>query len=310
MDGILKDLGYYNDVILLDGGMGQELRRRATNDPASLWSAQVLIDQPDLVTEVHQDYIEAGANVITTNTYATVRHRLAEHTSLESQFEELVTQAVNLARSAVTNCGKNTLIAGSLPPLWGSYMPERVQPFDVNEPIYRELAELIAPGVDLLLCETMSTSQEARAAAVAACATGKPVWISWTVADDSSGKLRSGETIEEAWNAVRDLAIEAVLVNCSSPEAISISVPHLCRLGVPFVGAYANGFAEIPAQWSVTQGVDKLGQRENFTPEAYARHVESWLSDGANIVGGCCEVGPEHIAYLSNVLAGRDGESD
>lgn len=286
-------------IILLDGGMGQELRRRADNDPTSLWSAQVMIDQPELVSSVHRDYIDAGASIVTTNTYATVRHRLAEHSDLESQFESLVGLAVDLANRARDESGGQLLVAGSLPPLWGSYMPDNVQSYQTNLPIYQELAELMAPGVDVFLCETMSTAEEARAAAEAASATGKPVWVSWTVADDESGLLRSGESIEQAWSEIADIGIDGVLVNCSSPEAIGRAIKPLVQTGVELIGAYANGFVEIPAQWSVRDGVDQLGRRENLTPEHYAEHARRWIDDGANIIGGCCEVGPEHINYLN-----------
>lgn len=300
MHATIEKYGVGN-VALLDGGMGQELRKRATNDPTSLWSAQVLIDNPGLVRKVHEDYIRAGARIITTNTYATVRNRLAEHSTLENRFEELVGLAVSLAKQAVTNSGESVLIAGSLPPLSGSYMPHQVQTYDVIEPIYRELAALIAPGVDVFICETMSTADEARAAATAAAATGKPVWVAWTLADEGEEPLlRSGENISVAWRALSGIEVEGVFVNCSAPESISRSIKKLASLGAPLIGAYANGFQSIPKQWSVKDGVDRLGQREDLGPAAYGNYVRSWIADGANIVGGCCEVGPDHISYLGD----------
>jgi S-methylmethionine-dependent homocysteine/selenocysteine methylase len=166
------------------------------------------------------------------------------------------------------------------------------------EPEYAELAEMLAPGVDLLLCETMSTSGEALAAARGAARTGKPVWVSWTLADDGSGRLRSGETLSEALAVLDGLPVQAVLVNCSIPESVSAAMPELAReAGRPF-GGYANGFRPIAPGEGVNDGRDLPDARAELTPAAYADFASDWLAAGAAIVGGCCEVGPDHIAAL------------
>lgn len=292
-----------NGVILLDGGMGQELRRRCANEPTALWSAQALLEQPDIVQQVHADYIRAGAKVITTNTYATVKQRLQETAGIGDRFIELLNLAGKLATQARDTVGEKTLIAGSLPPLHGSYRPDLVRHFDEIEPIYREHAQILAPYVDVFLCETMSTGAEAYAAAHAAAATGKPVWVAWTLRDDGSARLRSEETLSDVWAALKGLPIDAVLVNCCAPESITAAIPELLALGAPLAGGYANGFTAIPPGWTIKQGVTPLGQRQDLDPEAYARHVHGWIDAGAKIVGGCCEVGPAHIARISEMLA-------
>lgn len=291
-----------NGVILLDGGMGQELRKRGGTGDSSLWSAQVLLDQPSMVQEVHEDYIRAGAKVITTNTYATVKHRMQETAGLGARWSEVMTLAGQLAQRAREACGEKVLIAGSLPPLRGSYRPELVGPYEEIEPIYREHVEALEPFVDLFVCETMSSAAEAYAAAHAAAASGKPVWVSWTLKDDGSKILRSGETIAEAWSALAGLPIAATLANCCAPESISAAMTELLGTGAQLAGGYANGFSSIPENWTIKDGVSKLGTRRDLDPDGYLKHVQDWREAGAGIIGGCCEVGPAHIARISEAL--------
>ena len=135
----------------------------------------------------------------------------------------------------------------------------------------------------------------------AASESGLPVWVSWTLQDSLDGaRLRSGETIEEAAKAIAHIEFEARMINCSKPEVISAGMDDLIALGGP-VGAYANGFTSIGA---LKHGgtVDVLEARRDLGPESYADFAESWAAKGASIVGGCCEVGPKHIAALRDRL--------
>ena len=293
-----------NEVILLDGGMGQELRRRSPNGPTSMWSAQAMVENPALVQQVHEDYIRAGADVITTNTYATVEWRLEDAAGLGHKFAELINLGGQLANQARDATAAEVLIAGSLPPLYGSYRPDLVRDFVEIEPIYRQHVDMLAPYVDLFICETMASAQEAYAAAHAAVTANKPVWVAWTLQDNAEKRLRSGETLMQAWDAIKEFPLQAVLLNCSSPESITAAMPDLIALGVPIAGGYANGFAAIPEQWTVKeQGIHALGERHDLDPAAYAAYVQDWITAGAGIVGGCCQIGPEHIQYLSKMLA-------
>jgi S-methylmethionine-dependent homocysteine/selenocysteine methylase len=289
----------FSSITLLDGGMGEELRRRSSAGDRPLWSAQVMIEAPDVVRAVHRDFIDAGADIITANTYAIARPRLAA-AGIEDRFEELNRQAVRLGMEARDAAGRDVLIAGSLPPLFGSFRPDRVRPYSELEPLYREQAELLAPAVDLFLCETMSSIEEARAAVSGAASTGKPVWLAWTL-DDVAATLRSGEDIATAVVALSDLPVEAFLANCCSPESITEAMPVLVRqAGDKPCGGYANGFAAIPGDWTIENGVDRLGARADLGPAAYLDHVAAWIDRGARIVGGCCRIGPAHIAAIDD----------
>lgn len=284
-------------ALVLDGGMGEELSRRGVDTRAGLWSAQALIDVPDVVTAVHADYLAAGADVITTDTYATTARRLDAEA-----FEHLNRRACEIARDARDAAGGGALIAGSLPPLFGSYRPDRVRPAEEIEPMYRAQAALLAPYVDLFLCETLSSAAEAQAAARAATDTGLPVWVSWTVADDASGTLRSGESIADAVAALDGLPVEALLVNCSMPESIDAALTCLAReAGRPF-GAYGNGFPAIGPETDVADGRTVPEARADLDTVRYAEHALGWVERGASVVGGCCEIGPAHIAEIARRL--------
>jgi S-methylmethionine-dependent homocysteine/selenocysteine methylase len=292
-------------VVLLDGGMGRELRRRGVEIPGTIWSAGALIAAPEVVRQVHADYIAAGADVITTNSYGVIRADLAKE-GLEDRFAELNGLACALAAEARAAAGREVLIAGSLPPLRGSFRPDLVGPDEEIKPLYREQAELLAPHVDLLICETMSSAAEGLAAATAACATGLPVWVAWTLHEDHSGRLRSGENVGKAAAIIEDLPVSALLVNCSAPESVSAAMPELAAFGPLPAGGYANAFAPVPEDWTLNgeREVDgMIGLRGDLDPEAYLAFAREWRAAGARIIGGCCGIGPAHIARLRQDLA-------
>jgi len=288
-------------LVLLDGGMGQELINRGVSGQGILWSAKALFDNPAAVQAVHEDYIRAGADVITTNSYACIRNNFGP-LGLLDRLGEMNRLAAMLARQARDKVGKNVLIAGSMGPQNGSYRPDLVGSYDETEALYREQAGFLAPFVDLFICETMSCIREARAAATAALATGKPVWLSWSIEDTGGARLRSGESIRAAWDDIDGMGVGAVLLNCSPPEAIGKVLPELVALSDAPVGAYANAFTPIPEKWDFHGETSIPPSRTDVTPEAYLVHAANWLESGARIIGGCCEVGPAHIACLHRAL--------
>lgn len=290
-------------TILLDGGMGRELRSRGVPILDTIWSANALVVSPETVREIHSDYIAAGADVIITNTYGVIRAALAKE-GIEDRFSELNIMACTLAHEARATSGRSVLIAGSLPPLAGSYRPDQVGEFAHIEPLYREQAEILMPHVDLFICETMSSAAEALAAATAAATTGRPVWVSWTLHEDASGRLRSGETITQAAKVLDHLPISGFMVNCCVPESITAAMAELVALGKP-AGGYANTFTPVPPDWTLDgdKGSDGLiPLRDDLGPAPYARHVQNWLDAGARMVGGCCGTSPDHIARLKQLI--------
>ncbi len=292
-----------SDVVLLDGGMGMELLQRSANKTPRLWSADYLLSKPELVTTIHRDFIDAGACVVTTNSYSASYTRMAM-VGMQDQVPMLQERACELAIKARDQSGQaRVAIAGCLPPLNRTYRPDRVRNFEENLEEYARLAALQAPYVDLFICETMSTAQEARAAAQAATAHNKPVWVSWSL-QDQAPRLRSGESIEEAYGALAGLPIGAVLVNCCPPESISQAMKSLVATGLA-AGGYANGFVSIPLTFLPGKTREQLLSRTDLGPSEYAVFSNAWIDRGATIVGGCCEVGPSHIRTMRDQLLQR-----
>ena len=284
-----------NHLTLLDGGMGQELRKRSQQPASPLWSAQVMMDEPELVMDAHRAFVAAGADIITTNNYVVTPQRLARDGDPQ-WFDPLHKAALEAARSVREESERPVRIAGCLPPLVASYHADQVPEEAICLRDYARIVDAQAEGVDLFIAETMSLMREAVAATRAAKQSGLPVWIALTVDDHNGGYLRSGESLADAAQAVVEAGADAVLINCSAPEAVTTAMPILAELDVPF-GGYANGF-EAAAELKPGGTVDGLKARESMTPERYAEHVAHWIDTGATLIGGCCEIGPAHINAL------------
>ncbi|MEM8596597.1 MAG: homocysteine S-methyltransferase family protein [Pseudomonadota bacterium] len=211
-------------IVVLDGGMGMELTRRSKAEKAvPLWSAQVMMDEPELVTAVHSDFVAAGADVITLNTYSATPRRLLRN-GYEDLTDRLQGEAVRLAQAAAAGVERPVRLAGSLPPLEMSYRPERVPSYPVALEEFRRLAALQAPHVSMIIAETMSTISEGVAATAAIVETGCPAWTAFSVDDVEGTRLRSGEPLAAAFAASRAAGAEALLVNCSSPILLKNNV--------------------------------------------------------------------------------------
>lgn len=295
-------------ITILDGGMGKHLHRSGAPFRQPEWSALALLEDPDSVRRAHSDFIEAGAEVIIANAYSVVPFHLGDERFAE-RGAELAGLAGRLAREAADAADHPVLVAGSLPPLFGSYEPDKFRPEDAP-PLWDVMVAAQAPHVDLWIGETVSSIDEARAIMDAvdrgAGLADAPdeLWISFTVPDDPPGaevRLRSGETIAAAVEAVAGRA-SAILFNCSPPEAIDVALGHLHdALGDNprqiRVGAYANAFQPKPEGYAANSVV--LDRRAELTPDGYRHTCEAWVSAGASIIGGCCEMYPEHISALT-----------
>lgn len=295
-----------HELIVLDGGMGKHLERTGAPFRQPEWSALALLEDPDAVRSAHVDFIAAGADVIIVNSYAVVPFHLG-HERFAERGRELAALAGRLAQEAASQADRPVRVAGSLPPLFGSYEPDKFRPADAP-PMYDVLVEAQAPYVDLWIAETVSSIAEADAiiAAVDRHDPAAELWMSFTVPDEAPGEtvtLRSGETIADGVAAVRDRA-SAILFNCSPPEAIGVGLRQVHEAlgdnptGIQ-VGAYANAFVEKEEGYAANEIV--LDRRDELTPEHYAATCAAWAADGATIIGGCCQMFPEHISALTGL---------
>ncbi|MCA2011359.1 homocysteine S-methyltransferase family protein [Cereibacter sphaeroides] len=284
-------------ITLMDGGMGQELVRRSGDEPTPLWATRVMMDHPGMVQAIHADYFAAGASLATTNTYAIHHDRLVK-VALDHRFAALYDAALSEAERARDAQGRGFL-AGSMGPLVASYRPDTLPPHAEAVAKYAEVAAILAPRVNVLLGESVASLAHAAALIEGALqgAPSKPLWLSVTVDDEDGRKLRSGEDVADLAPLVAD--VDAVLANCSAPEAMDQAMPVLARFGKPF-GAYANGFTQITSDFlKDSPTVDALSSRPEMTPDRYAEFIMGWVRQGATLVGGCCEIGPAHIAAVA-----------
>ncbi|MFE0757723.1 homocysteine S-methyltransferase family protein [Inquilinus sp. NPDC058860] len=293
------------DVTLLDGGMGRQLARMGAPFRQPEWSALALLEAPETVRAAHEAFIAAGAQVITTNSYALVPFHIGEE-RFAARGLELADLSGRLARQAAASAAAPVRVAGSLPPLFGSYRPDLFEPERAPE-LARVLVEGLAPHVDLWLAETQSSIREVAAAAAAVAGHGKPLWISFTIEDErpepGAPRLRSGEPVEDAVRAALDLGAEAVLFNCSQPEAMGDAVAAAARVigAAPArIGVYANAFPPQPEDAAANDGLSEL--RADLDPDSYLGWIRRWVGLGASLVGGCCGIGPEHIARIRAAL--------
>lgn len=293
-------------TVILDGGMGRELQRAGAPFRQPEWSALALIEAPQAVEAVHAAYIASGANVITSNSYAVVPFHIGE-ARFAAEGQALAALAGELAQRAVQASGKAVRVAGSLPPLFGSYRPDLFEATRVNE-LLAPLVTGLAPHVDLWLAETQSSIIEARSIRAGLPQDGKPFWLSFTLKDEDTDevpRLRSGEPVAEAAAVAAELGVETLLFNCSQPEVIGAAIDAARdtfeRLGVQIhIGAYANAFPPQPKEATANDGLDPL--RDDLDPPGYLHWAQDWQQRGASHLGGCCGIGPEHIAVLAQKL--------
>ena len=293
-------------VVLLDGGLGQEINRRSKQDKSHpLWSVEVMMNEPDLVVQVHKEFLEAGARVLCPNNYTATPLRLRKF-DLESRLDEIHEQAFSLLDEAIAKADvdrKDISKMGCLPPLAASYVASEAPSYRESYEQYSKLVEVQQPFVDGFLVETMSNLTEIRAVIDVLKSVNEPIYLSLTLMDDGSNRLRSGESLRMALDFLVEQSVDACLINCSVPESISTALPLIAGSGLKF-GAYANGFTSVEGL-SGGATVDVLERRTDLAPEAYYAYVLEWIDGGAEIIGGCCEISPAHISFLKKSLSSR-----
>lgn len=287
---------------LLDGGMGRELMRIGAPFRQPEWSALALIEAPEFVLKAHKAFINAGARIITTNSYAVVPFHVGEERFAANGLS-LAELAGQVARQAANEAPQPVLVAGSLPPALGSYRPDLFD-HDRSVAIHRTLIQGLQASVDVWLAETQSSIAEVRAVREALGHDDKPLWLSFTLEDgeDHGPRLRSGETVAQATAVAVELGARAVLFNCSQPEVMAaalVAAREVINAASARIelGVYANAF---PVMEVEEEGANATLHdiRKDLGPESYAHWAASWVANGASVIGGCCGIGPEHIAAL------------
>jgi enediyne biosynthesis protein CalE2 len=298
-------------VVVLDGGIGTEVLKRTDR-----WVRNGIESSPDVIRQIHREYLDAGADVVTANTFQIARHtflnffhdldhmRAIGAPGLENRAAELQAMAVGYARDAVREAGAEdrVAIAGSIAPLNHAFRSDLApDPAQAREEHADTARGLAAAGVDLILLETMNTLGEARAALDGAKTTGLPVWVS--LVPDAEGHTLGGDPLADAASLLDDGAA-AVLVNGAPPEVVDRAAAVLAGTGKSPVGAYALIGRYAPPSWKM-DFYPRFLHCDETTPEDYCAHARSWVDAGARIVGGCWGTTPDHVRAVAAALDGH-----
>lgn len=313
-------------ILILDGAMGTMIQRHKLEEqdyrgeqfkdwPFDLKGNNDLLSltRPDLIRAIHEQYLEAGADIIETNTFNGNRLSQADY-GLQDYTTEIVTAAARLAREAAnhytaTTPDKPRYVAGVLGPTskTASISPDVNDPgarntsFDELAAAYSEATRaLIAGGIDIILIETIFDTLNAKAAAFAVDQVFEedglrlPIMISGTITD-ASGRTLSGQTVEAFYNSLRHVKPLSIGLNCAlGPDALRPHVEDMSRVAEPYTSFHPN--AGLP---------NEMGEYD-MTPEQMADHIRDWADHGyVNIVGGCCGSTPDHIRAIASAVAGK-----
>ncbi len=290
--------------VVLDGGLATELERQGHDLGSDLWSARLLADDPAAIAAAHREFLEAGAQVLTTASYQASFEGFAAAGVDAAGTRQLLRRSVELARTVADSAGGPVWVAASVGPYGaaladgaeytGDYGP--MLSVEALRRFHRERLEVLASaGPDVLALETIPCLAEAEALVEEVAAVGLPAWFSLTTVTDVDGRVltRRGEPAEQAFALARDCdAIIAVGVNCTDPSGVLAAVA---------VAAHASGK---PVVVYPNSGESWDGQGRSWTGSAHFHpdDVAGWVEAGARLVGGCCRVTPVAIRQVADVL--------
>ena len=286
---------------ILDGAMGSELIRRGMELPEHIWSAAANLTNPELVLKIHREYVDAGADYITANTFRTTPRAFGKLDSLVAGSVEVnkkdavlnsrnsLFTAVELAKEAASNSVK---VLGSIASLEDCYSPELFPGKNTAITEFRQLGGWLSDaGVDILLLETMNSIAEAEAGLIALQSFELPIWVSFVMKDDEH--LLSGDLLLDALTLLQDHSVDTVLLNCNPLRRTEKAMILLTENWTGKWGIYPNlGIGEPSPNGRIT----KYESMEKFTAL-----MEKAIDLGASVVGACCGSTPEQISELSKI---------
>ncbi len=285
------------EVVILDGAIGTEILRRNVT-----WADHQLASQPDFVRGIHEDYIRAGAEVISTNSFQLCRRALYNHfrddahlqhigaSDLDERAGKLLAASVRLAREARERVAPKhaVAVAAAITTLEWCFRPDLAPSPAEAQKEYREIFQTVKDaGADMVLLETVNSIPEARVGAEVAKSISLPCWVAFVC--DERGLLFTGEKLAAAAKALEPLGVEAILLNCAPPGDITTGMAELAPHAHVPIGGYAHIGRFDPPEWMFT---------DEYPPAKYRDSAARWKQMGARILGGCCGTTPDHIAAL------------
>jgi len=283
-----------NQVRLLDGAMCTELTRAGLDLRLPIWSGNVNLTHPDYVRKIHEAYLTAGADILTTNTFRTTprayrNNGYEEHEARQISHKSLE-RAVELARQAA---GYDIIVAGSIAPLEDCYQPELFPGIELAQREFRELAIWLQDtGVDIILFETMGSWPEIKTAISVTVDLHLPRWLSLILKNGNT--LLDGTDLANILSNIKDYGIEMVLLNCNLCSVTADAVDVLLTDWKGSWGVYPNIGVAMPTKEGIIE--QKLSIKE------FANDVNNYLNSGAKVVGACCGSDPNYIKAARGVI--------
>jgi S-methylmethionine-dependent homocysteine/selenocysteine methylase len=288
------------ETVILDGAIGTEILRRNVT-----WADHQLTNKPEFVRGIHEDYIRAGADVLSTNSFQLCRRALYNHfrddahrhhigaKDLDTRAETLLAASVHLAGEARDRVAakRPVAVAAAVTTLEWCFRPDLAPSVEQARKEYHEIFQTVKDaGADLVLLETVNSIAEARVASEVAKSLALPIWVAFVC--DEQGRLFTGETMAQAVASLEPVGVDAILLNCAPPDDISAGMKELAPSSHVPIGAYAHIGRFDPPEWMFT---------DEYPPAKYRDVAARWKQMGAHILGGCCGTTPDHIAALGSL---------
>lgn len=286
------------EIVLIDGATGTECERRGVPKLVNAWNGGAALSHPDIVREVHRDYLALGAQMIIANTFATHKHSL-EAAGVADDFVLYNQRAVELAVEARAGSGADGVAAAGAISNWtwtGDHPSLDVLRRNTTE----QAAAMKAGGADLLVLEMMIDIDRMRATLDGALTAELPIWVGFTCgseqgepfADDGSVRLRDGELLADAIAALDAYDIEVITIMHTDVAMIDECLDVAMDVWPGIVGVYAHSGDYVDGDWIFDSVV---------SPSDYRANAQRWLDRGVRVIGGCCGIGPDHIHELTSL---------
>ncbi|MEM7322844.1 MAG: homocysteine S-methyltransferase family protein [Actinomycetota bacterium] len=302
-------------TVLIDGGTGTEIERRGIKTVTEAWSSSGALDGPEIVQEVHEDYLRTGARIVISNTFATSLHALVD-AGMEEHFENLNRDGVNLVHQAIERSGIGAVVAGGITD-WS--WTRRHPPLDVLRLGVEAQAKIMADaGAELLLLEMMADVERMLTVLDAAQQSGLPVWVGFSCTTGflegepgyqlgpgepvpphpAPGQVRllNGPTLAEGLQALAGKDVPVVSIMHSQVEDIDAALDVTDQHWSGPVGVYAHSGHFVKPNWIFNDVI---------SPADYRTAAAGWVDRGVQVIGGCCGIGPAHMELLAGELDGR-----
>ena len=286
------------ELVLIDGATGTEIERRGVPQLDNAWNGGGALSHPEILRAVHEDYIRAGAEIVISNTFATLKSALRD-AGLEEDFDAYNRRGVELACEARAALGANTVVVAGGISHW-SWSGNHPTLEELRDNATEQVAIMKEAGADLIMLEMMSKVEAMLAVLDGVQDCGLPVWVGLSCKLDSNGtpRLYDGDhtigeqTLADAIHALKGRNVPLISIMHTEVSYVDACLDVVEEMWVGPVGVYAHSGNYVGGKWIFNSVI---------SPTDYAVAAERWRCRGVRVIGGCCGVGPTHIRALTTM---------